>query len=458
MTTTLPGLAPRSRTEQLQPGRQAPALRQRPRPVWWLSPIGAVLLVIPVSLLVADRIPDLDYRTFYRAPKVLTHADTRLFLVAAAVLTLGLLVPMVARVARPMPAWPALPASSADALRRGEPVAFWLTVAGYLLLGVLGLARGATPSVLYSAIVSGDNYTGQLKTLFAPVAGITSLTQVGIAYVVVAGTLLTEGSSSRLLRRVAIVVLLGLARAYLLTERLAVLELLVPLLAIGAFHLRQRWRNGGWVGAVPIVAVPALLVVFGAFEYSRSWVFFRDRTTLSFPEFVVNRLAGYYATSYNNGALQLAHPVSGRLPYDSIQAFWTAPGISQLNLYELLSHQGGSDLLNTVLAQYGNPEFNNPGGLATPFIDFGHVGGFVFFFLCGLVVGTAYTGWRSGRPVGLLTYPVMFTGLLELPRYVYWTQGRVVPAAVVLLVLASVMNRAPQRSLVPVVTPPASPR
>lgn len=401
-----------------------------------------MLLVVPLSLVVADGIPDLDYRIFYRTPKVLTHADTALFLAATGVLLLGLLVPMIARVARPMPSWPALSPAPLGVLRRGEPIAFWLTVTGYLLLGVLGLARGATPAVLYSAIVSGDNYTGQLKMLFAPVAGITSLTQVGIAYVVVAGTLLTTGFSPRLVRRIIIVVLLGVGRAYLLTERLAVLELLVPLLAIGAFHLRQRWRHGGWVGAVPVIAVPALLVVFGAFEYSRSWIFFRDRTTLSFPEFVVNRLAGYYATSYNNGSLQLAHPVSGRLPFDSIQAFWTAPGVSQLNLYERLSHQGGSDLLNTVLSQYGNPEFNNPGGLATPFIDFGHVGGFVFFFLCGLVVGTAYTGWRSGRPVGLLTYPVMFTGLLELPRYVYWTQGRVVPAAVVLLVIAYFMNRA----------------
>ena len=42
-------------------------------------------------------------------------------------------------------------------------------------------------------------------------------------------------------------------------------------------------------------------------------------------------------------------------------------------------------------------------------------------------------------------YPVLFTGLLELPRYVYWTQGRVVPAFVVLLVLAHGMRRATPR-------------
>jgi hypothetical protein len=130
-----------------------------------------------------------------------------------------------------------------------------------------------------------------------------------------------------------------------------------------------------------------------------------------------------------------------RLPYDSIQAFWTAPGIAQLHLYYRLTMQNGDDLLNTVLAQRGNPEFNNPGGLAVPTIDFGKIGGPVFFLIAGLIIGMAYRSWRSGQPTGLLVYPVFFTGLLELPRYLYWTQGRVFPAMVFLLVVSALMHR-----------------
>ena len=166
--------------------------------------------------------------------------------------------------------------------------------------------------MIVNAIVSQDNYTGQLKVLFAPVAGVTSLTQVGIAQVVLAALVLCHGRSPAVVRRLVVVLVLGLLRSYLLTERLALLELVVPLLAVGAAHRRRRRGRGRFLPFAPVLALPVLLVVFGIFEYSRSWNYYRTRTTQSFPLFVVNRLAGYYATSYNNGALQLDHPARAR--------------------------------------------------------------------------------------------------------------------------------------------------
>lgn len=432
----------------------APARRPRRRlslstigNLWWLTPAGSVAMVVPLSLLVAIQVPDADYRLFYKAPRVISTNQAELFLLCAAVLAIGALLPLAARFERPRRNWPLAAGAPLRVLRTAEKVAFRLTVTGYVLFAVIGVARGATPAVIVQAVVSQDNYTGQLKTLFAPVAGVTSLTQVGIAYVVIAGLVLCHGRSTPVVRRLVIVVLLGLLRSYLLTERLAILELVVPLLAIGAAHRRQRPGRGRGLPFAPVLALPVLLVVFGIFEYSRSWQYYRTRTTQSFPQFVVNRLAGYYATSYNNGALQLGHRAPGRLPFDSIQGFWTAPGISQLNLYPRLSGQQGGDLLNNVLAQYGNPEFNNPGGLAVPVIDFGVVGGVLFFLVAGVLIGFAYRGWRAGNPGGLLLYPVLFTGLLELPRYLYWTQGRVVPAYLVLGITALLMVRAGRRPL-----------
>ena len=425
--------------------------------IWWVTPIGSLALVIPLSLLVALQIPDADYRLYYKVPRAIGVSQAELFLTAAAVLAAGTLIPLVLKPQRRGRNWPALAPSQLRILRHAETIAFRLTVLGYVLLAALGVARGARLALLLNAVTSQDNYTGKLKQVFAPVAGVTSLTQIGIAYVVVAGLLLCHGRSNRLVRRLIVVVLLGLARSYLLTERLALLELIVPLIAIGATRLRQRPRGGGWLPFAPAVALPALLVVFGAFEYSRSWVFYRSRTTLAFPQFVVTRLAGYYATSYNNGALQLVHDHDpSRLPYDSIEAFWTAPGIAQLGLYHRLTGQGGSDLLTTVLAQYGNPEFNNPGGLAVPLLDFGAGWGMVFFLVAGVFIGLAYRSWCSGGPTGLLVYPVLFTGLLELPRYLYWTQGRVFPPLVFLLVVAGLMTRAVRPSLArpPLADPP----
>jgi len=425
------------------------------RGVWWVSPAGAIALVVPTTLLLALRTPQLDFRLFYRSPKTLTSAEAALFAAAALVLVLGSLLPLTVASSRWSRSWPSLSAAQLRVLLRASSVCFWLTVTGYVALLLAGVARGARPADLVSAVTSQSNYTGNLKALFAPVTGITTLTQVGIAYVVVAGLLLSQrppqGRTRQIRRRLLIVVLLGLLRSFFLTERLALLEVLVPLIAVSAVRARQRSRVAWTLPAAPALAVPLLIVVFGAFEYSRSWVYFRSRTQQNFPGFVVNRLAGYYATAYNNGALQLQYGQrSGRLPYDSFEAFWTAPGVSQLHLYQRVTGSYGSQLLDTVLTQHGNPEFNNPGGLAVPLLELGTVGGLIFFAIAGLLIGCAYRSFRAGEPVGLLLYPVAFTGLLELPRYVYWTQGRLTPAVVVLVVIGLRLRSADRRARNPV--------
>lgn len=428
------------------------------RSLWWVSPVGAVMLVVPGTLLLSVRLSDLDFRLFYRVPKAITGSQSALLLAAAGLLALGALLPATFAAPRWPRPWPALTPAQLRVLGRSATVCFRLTTVGYAALGLAGVARGARPAALLEAVQSQSNYSGTLKSEFAPVTGITTLTQVGIAFVVIAALLLPYDRSRRLRRQMLIVVLLGLLRSYLLTERLALLELLVPLIAVRAVQLRQASRRVWLLPAAPAMAVPLLLVVFGAFEYSRSWVFFRTRTQQGFPSFVVNRLAGYYATAYNNGALQLQYgDRRGRLPYDSLAALWTAPGASQLHLYNRLSGTSGGTLLATVLNQHGNPEFNNPGGLAVPLIDFGTTGGLLFFLVAGLAIGLAYRGFRSGQPLGLLLYPVAFTGLLELPRYVYWTQGRVTPAVVALVVIGLRVRAVGRPARRPRAAPPAAP-
>jgi hypothetical protein len=220
--------------------------------------------------------------------------------------------------------------------------------------------------------------------------------------------------------------------------------LVVPLVAVTAMRLSTSGQRRTRVAVVllPIVLLPAAVAVFGAFEYSRSWNFYRQNGGGSFPVFAAERFAGYYATSYNNGQLTLDYDrYPGRLPYATLQALWTAPGMD--GRYVALSGHApmGSQLGDPVLTAHANPEFNNPGGLAVPFVDYGRAGGYVFFFLAGLCVGVAYRGFAHGRPAGVLLYPVLSTGVLELPRYLYWTQGRAAPALVALGVVAYLVQR-----------------
>jgi hypothetical protein len=186
-----------------------------------------------------------------------------------------------------------------------------------------------------------------------------------------------------------------------------------------------------------------VIAAFGAFEYSRSWVFYARRGSQVFAEFVLDRLVGYYCTAYNNGQLAMTAAESGkRLPYQSIEAFWTAPGISQIGLYQRLTGDAKPANSAILLIQYGNPEFNSPGGLSVPFVDYGTLGGLLFLFVAGSLIGLAYREFCEGTPWAVLIYPVLVTGLFEMPRYLYWGTGRVFPALLALVIVRGWMSRA----------------
>lgn len=429
-----------------------PAARRGPAParsrpsLWWLSPGGALLLLVPPTLLLTAYLDDADFRLFYRTGKSVTTEN--LLLVAVAVLMLGSIATVVAalphRSRGPRPTTVLPPgAGVTTTLRRACDVLFGLTLVGYAAFAAAGASRGVTPGQVVQLLVSQDNYAGNLKDEFAGIAGVTTLTQVGIAFVVVATYVLLRQRDRRLVVQVVVVVLLSLVRSFVNSERLALVEIAVPAVAILAMAARHGRRPLGRLAAraAPLVLAPMLFVLFAAFEYSRSWTFFSTRTDQPFPVFAALRLAGYYATSYNNGYLQLEHGTyPGRLPRESVQAIWESPGISQLGLYDQLSAPPPA-AARDILQRFANPEFNNMGGITAPMVDFGVVGGLVYLALAGALLGLLYRGFRNGHVVGALLYPIALTGLLDLPRYLYWAQGRVVPAVVCLLVVAAVLSR-----------------
>ena len=433
-------------------GRSSRGTTTTTRTLWWSSPAGVLTLIVPISLGLAVRTSDLTFRQLYRTPKTLSTPDAKLLLLAGALLLVGAMLPLALRgPGRPGSGpWPDFEPDQLRLLRRASTVCFRLTIVGYAAFLLAGVARGARPATLLTALTSQNSYSGTLKQTFAPVTGITTLTQVGMAYVVLAGLLLAVGDRRGIWRRVAVVLVLATARTFFLTERLAILEIVVPfalLLAVG----RYRRSDRSWaLPFAPAFAFPALVVVFGAFEYSRSWTFFRSRTTSTFPQFVLDRLAGYYSTAYNNSAISLHHEgAPGRLPYSTLEGLWTAPGISQLHLYDRFSTVDAPSQYALLLKQYGTPEFNNPGGLATPLVDFGVHGGLVVMLVVGVLIGFCYRSFRGGGHLGMLLYPLVFTGLLELPRYFYWGQGRLVPAVVALVVVAVKLRRRPSPAPVP---------
>jgi len=437
-------------------GRRGGAVTAQPASdrsgVWWLSPTTITLIVVAAAVLPTALIPDASFRAQWDTPKAITTATCLLFLAGGLALALGALVVAAAR--RTVPGhgrWPALRPDEVDLLRRCSTVLVTLTVVGYLAFVVAAVRGGVGLGDLRASLGSEGLYGADIKERTGTVPGLTTLTQVGLAAAVVSSLLLCTAPTRRELGKLVLVVGLSVPRAFLLTERLAVLELVVPVAVVLAARFGAAGRGRAVVRMLPAVALPVVMAVFAAFEYSRSWTFYRATTDGGFLRFAVERLAGYYTTSLNNGQLELLHANGpANWPYATLEAFWTAPVIGQVDLYQSLSGGPAVDSLD-VLTVYANPEFNNGSGLAPPFIDYGTVGGLLYFLAAGVVAGLLYRGFRESHPAGLLIYPVVFIGLLELPRYLHWAQGRALPAFLALGVVAVLLHRAARRT-------PAEPR
>jgi hypothetical protein len=434
--------------------------RERFPGVWWLSPAGAVLLVVPPTLGLAVAYSNEEFRTFFRSPKSLDTDSAVLFGAGALCFVLAALATQVGR--RPAPPGgrrPWLDATQLAALRRVSGPLYALTLAGYLAFGVSAARNGFGLNDLLNALISQDLYTEQApKSVIGTIPGVTTLTQVGIAYAIVATLLLLHGPDRTTLVRLVALGGLTTLRAFLFTERLALVELAVPALVLVAVRASQSRRPGRrlLLRMAPIPLVVLLVAGFAATEYSRSYTYYKTRTTDGLVTFSVKRLSGYYATAYNNGHLVMTYDrYPGRLPYTSLEALWTAPGAQQIDLYDRLVDRDQGEEYRRILATHANPEFNNVGGLPAVFADFGRMGGLLVLLGLGLIIGWAYRAFLHGQIAALLLYPVAVTGLLELPRFLYWSLGRTMPAVVALLVVLWVLRRAERRR--PTVLPAARP-
>jgi oligosaccharide repeat unit polymerase len=420
--------------------------------LWWLSPVGVTLFVAVAAITPTALIGDQTFRIMWRSPKSVTGETLLLFGCGAAALAFGALIaiaasPVKTRLSAP---WPSLSERSARLLRRSSSLLTVATLVGYAAFVYLIARAGLTPSELFSDSKSGSGT--DTKQIIGTIPGLTTLTQFGIVAVVVSTILLVRKYSRFELFKLLIVVGLAIPRAYIFDERLAILELAVPIVVILAAGLSfQQGFRRVFAQLMPAIFLLAVVVIFGVFEYFRSWNFYRTRTTTSYPEFALSRLAGYYTTALNNGQLVLNHlRWPNRLPYDTLEAFWSAPGVRQFGLYERL---GGHEPpypeprmephspYGNVLAQFGNPEFNNNSGYVGGFIDYGTLGGVLFFFIAGVAVGLLYRAFRNAKPLGLFFYPVIFLGLVEMPRYIYWAAGRATYAWIALLAITALVAR-----------------
>ncbi len=422
----------------------------RRRSVWWLWPVAPLLLVVGSTLLAANAVAPATYERAWRVPKSIDDATTLVMLAAVVALAVGMLLAGLSERrpgARPDHRWPAMSDEALVLLARIYPYLIGLTVFGYVVWIGMGISRGLTFSDVQTVLATQDNFKLPIKEKLDTLPGVTTLTQVAISAAVVGVILDLHRPSAAIRWAYRFVLLLGAARALMLAERLAVAEILVPIMVLraAAFGRRSLGSSRVLLNLAPVLGVLFLMAGFAASEYSRSWNWYSDNSDQSFAGFAAERLLGYYATSHNNGALLLQHGTDfAAVPYYTTTFVWEVPPGNQLAAD--VSDDASADR-RRILRDFGNPEFNSPGGLASVFSDYGVPGGLVFYFGTGLLIGAVHLSFLHGRIIGVMLYPLVFTGLLELPRYLYWFQGRTTPAAVVTLAVAAYLATTARRRL-----------
>ena len=186
----------------------------------------------------------------------------------------------------------------------------------------------------------------------------------------------------------------------------------------------------------PVAFAVAALALFSLFEYSRSWTFYREARDTSYLDFAVERFAGYYTTSPNNGALLLdLRPEVQPAP---VSAEW-------LDEFPVLGERlglFGSRLPATDLLVNGaNPEFNTEGALLALAIDWGIPASLVLWAVTGAGLGFVYRRVRTGDIAYLPLFATVFVGIVESGRYFYWGYGRAVVPIVGGVLLARHLGR-----------------
>lgn len=389
-----------------------------PQP-WWAHPVVGLCIFAVPGLLLAWALPESTFIEAWGVAKYVRGADVALALASVASFAAGAAWLGLVR-GRP-PAEPAVVVSE-DRLERAYRVLVVVTVAAYVAWGVIAVGRGVRPAHLLAMLRGVPGAFYELKQLTAPVAGITTLTQVAPLAGALVGVLAARGRVHAVWRSAGLLLLLAVVRAYFMSERLAIMELVLP--AIVACFVatpvpRSRRRGGAARAWFPALYLVGASIVFVAFEFNRSWAYYRLTRAGGYLQFASERFIGYFSTATNNGSLLSRGSLGAKPPLFTLQWLSDFPLIGpHLPLAQ------GRVPLNELLLGVGNPDFNTEGGLFAPRIDWGVIPSLLIWFVLGVAALALYRRVRAGRTAFVPIYASLYVGVLESGRYFYFGLGR----------------------------------
>lgn len=399
---------------------------------WWLYPSRLILFLLVPVFLACSVMGRSAFALYDHPANYITGSEFWLGLAGL----LGFAGAALFAETRPAPAQERLIPQAA--LDKALSVLFVLAIGSAVLFLAPALAHPALVMALASG-TSGAQH--ELRDTLYQLPGVTSFVSMQSLCVVLVVNYSRWTGGVRLPKplRMATValVLLCLLRAWLWSERLAFLELVLPAVVCVCSRLRAHRA----LFFAPLIGIVGVFFLFAFAEYFRTWQEVRNTTDMSFIGYVGARFAGYYATALNNGAAIVKFLPPVYAPVNTAQWFYRFP------LWPLLDIKLDGSLMMAfddwfrLMSIRTNVAFTNPSGLYMPLYDFGAPIGTFFWVLLGGASGFLARSMRLGRMVGGILYPVWYVGVLEILRIFYWGNPRFFPVFVVGLLLAFYLQK-----------------
>lgn len=391
--------------------------------IWWLNP-AYIYLCLLLLVFYAWSISGSTYMMMYNVPnKSINVFYVSLYVICALLFHFGV------KHAKPLAK---VELRKCVYLRGTYSVLLVLCILAYIIWfanfvsihGANALFLFLVPTELSSQVDIFHKETGHI-------AGLTSMTELGVVVSPLSMLLYKYTKERKYRTHLIIIFALSIVRALLFSERLAFLEIFVPTACV---YIADR-KQTKLLRLIPIYGICFILVIFGAFEYVRSWSkFYVNVYDGTFPQFIVDRLLGYYSVAINTECTYLTYYDPYYFPSLMLGWLWKLPLFSSVpSLFGIKGDYG------EILETYANPEFNNPGGMLVCFTDFGGIGLF-FFYIFGRLAGSAYKSYRSGSLSGYILYPVFLLCVLEMPRYFYFGGNRAFYVIIAMLIVYKKVN------------------
>jgi len=287
------------------------------------------------------------------------------------------------------------------------------------------------PEILVNIIYGGLGSVYESRNLLSTIPGVTTLTQMGIVYV---GLYYFFKLKNIHLRKkykyyLFIIIFMCLVRVVVWSERLAIIELLMPMAIYYSILIYNNYSRFRWLVNIGPFLLPTFSIIFfGIFEYFRSWINHYQYIYDSYFQFVVDRVFSYYYTALNNGA-GFYSQIDGSVAIFTLDWVNKFPIINELFLGDDSAHKVKVD----YLTNYANPEFTNMSGIFPVFYDWGWFALLLFSFF-GVLLQRVFFYYKQGDFRAFIIFPTLLISLIEIIRINYSLSTRAFPVFLTVII------------------------